>query len=121
MLSSRIVAGACALSLAVPAAAAAQPYRDAPIGHLRHTTTHVVYGDSNYDRQNQADLKAPIAPVAVAHHAVPATAVEDSPATTDDGTQGWRIAALGEAALLAAFAVGSVVLLRGRRRAPLGV
>ena len=46
-----------------------------------------------------------------------------SVAAPDDGTNGWRIAAVGEAALLAAFAIGAAVFLTGRqRRAPrLGV
>jgi hypothetical protein len=35
-----------------------------------------------------------------------------------DGANGWRIAAVSEAALLAALALGSVLLLPARRRAP---
>jgi hypothetical protein len=46
-----------------------------------------------------------------------------SVAAPDDTTNGWRIAAVAEAAVLAAFAIGAVVFVTGRqRRAPrLGV
>jgi hypothetical protein len=46
---------------------------------------------------------------------VPATAASADAAS--DGDSGWQIAALSEAGLLAAFGLGSVALLRGRRRA----
>jgi hypothetical protein len=42
-------------------------------------------------------------------------------AGTSDAADGWQIAAVTEGGLLAAFAFGSVALVRGRRRAVLGV
>ena len=49
---------------------------------------------------------------------VPATAASVGSASDGDGTDGWQIAALSEAGLLAAFALGSAVVVRARRRAP---
>jgi hypothetical protein len=50
----------------------------------------------------------------------PTTAPASAPtASDDDTTNGWQIAALGEAALLAAFALGAVALVARRQsRAP---
>jgi hypothetical protein len=39
-----------------------------------------------------------------------------SVAAPDDSTNGWRIAAVAEAAILAAFAIGAAVFLTGRQR-----
>ena len=49
---------------------------------------------------------------------VPATTAPVGTASTSDDTDGWQIAALAEAGLLAAFALGGVVLVRARRRTP---
>jgi hypothetical protein len=183
-MSRRIIPVLCALAVAVvPATALAQPIQDPP------TVTRgsvVVYGDTKYDLQNQADQKSPaggtayekaisgdtkgnlpraIAPApdkpsnrvtdvnrvgslsaqqlaaaygttkptgpaeqfATAYGAtapnarfVPAAAASDSATSdrvsTDDG---WQIAALAEAAVLAAFALGAAVFFAGRQnRAP---
>jgi hypothetical protein len=48
----------------------------------------------------------------------PAAATHASSASADDGTNGWRIAAVTEAALLAALALGSALIVSARRRAP---
>src|SRR4051794_21508993 len=56
MFIRRLAASAaCALSLAVPAAALAVPVQD-PSTSAQPPT--VVYGDANYDLQNQQDLSA---------------------------------------------------------------
>jgi hypothetical protein len=47
---------------------------------------------------------------------VPTTAAAYGGASDGDSTDGWQIAALGEAGLLAAFGLGSVALVRARRR-----
>ena len=54
-MSRRIIPGLCALALAVPAAAVAQPAHNPPAVH----SGVVAYGDTKYDLQNQRDQKAP--------------------------------------------------------------
>jgi hypothetical protein len=135
MLTRRLAACACALALVIPAAAIASPASDPEVA----TPAHTVYGDTKYDLQNQS---GPIAPVrgtesldrvgsmtaeqlaaaygrtkpAAPAHAAPARAAIVS---NNGDTNGWRIAAVVEAAVLAAFAIGGVVLIGGRqRRAP---
>lgn len=138
MLIRRLVACACALALAVPAVASAQPGFDPPA-----RTQHVVYGDTKYDLQNQQDLapkgdtKNDVKPsyvdrigamtseqLAAAYGTAKPTATPVAfggrlqaakVASTDDGVNGWRIAAVAEAGLLAAIALGSVALV-GRMR-----
>jgi len=122
-MSRRIAAGVCALALAVPAAASAMPPHD-PAASQGGTVT---YGDTKYDLQNTQGLNAGTAAtqdqrvqagktVAIVKRAPsPRAAV----VSTSTDTNGWRVAAVIEAGLLAAFAVGAAVLLTGRqRRAP---
>ncbi|HEX6745411.1 MAG TPA: hypothetical protein VF087_14385 [Solirubrobacteraceae bacterium] len=140
----RIIPVLCALAVAVvPATALAQPAQD-PSPAATHGG--VVYGDTKYDLQNQSDLKSPsgsssydkaisgdtkgnlpraIAPpgtpaeTPAATPAKPTTPVSTPTASNDDTTNGWRIAALGEAAVLAAFALGGFALVaRRQNRAP---
>ena len=127
-MSRRIAACACALALVVPAAASAMPPHDPSASQ----GANVTYGDTKYDLQNSQDLTAggsyanqisslPPEQLAAAYGTtkVDATPVTASVASNNDGTDGWRIAAVIEAGLLAAFAVGAAVLLTGRqRRAP---
>jgi hypothetical protein len=131
MLTRRIVACACALALAVPAAAAARPGFDPP-----PSTQHVVYGDTKYDLQNTQDLapkgdtKNDIKPAYVDRvgslsaaqlTAAYGTTHEPTPVavsstdSSDDGVNGWRIAAVAEAGLLAAIALAGAALV-GRMR-----
>lgn len=138
-MSRRIIPVLCALAVAiVPATALAQPAQDpSPVV----TRGGVVYGDTKYDLQNQQDQKSPagvsayeqaisgdtkgnlpraIAPTGTpaATPAQPATRVS-TPTASDDTTNGWQIAALGEAAVLLAFALGAVALVARRQsRAP---
>jgi hypothetical protein len=150
MLTRRIAASACALALVAPAAAVAHPADNGPV--VKHQTGTVVYGDTQYDQQNQqdqgspkpsrvdqiaamspaqlsaaygarttsvtADVYVPPADPTKVYHA-PAPA--HTPATaSSDTSDGWQIAAIGEAALLAALGFGTVALVRARRRSPLG-
>ena len=119
MFTRRIVAGVCALALAVPAVASARPGYDPPV----KTTDHVVYGDTKYDLQSKQDL-APKGVVGdTKNDIVPAgkgvgtvVAVHRQPiAATDDGTNGWRIVAVAEAGVLAAIALGAAMLVARAR------
>lgn len=134
----RLIPVLCAVAVAVvPATALAQPAQDpSPVV----TRGGVVYGDTKYDLQNQQDQKSPTGsaydqaisgdtkgnlPRAIAPPGTPAetpakpTAPVATPTASDDTTNGWQIAALGEAAVLAAFAFGGVALVaRRQHRAP---
>jgi hypothetical protein len=126
MFTRRIVACACALALAVPAAAAARPGFDPPPS----TQQHVVYGDTKYDLQNtqelgpKGDTKDDLAPaIAKRHVVVPAGKAggrivvlhHASASGSSSDIDGWRLAALLEAGLLASIAVGGAALV-GRAR-----
>ena len=141
MITRRIVACACALALAVPAVASARPGFDAPVPD----TSHMVYGDTKYDLQNQQDLSSPkpdLAPkgvtgdtkadvnpsyadrvgslsatqLAAAYGTTTPKAAPHGPVTSGgDDTDGWQIAAIAEAGLLAAFALGAATFV-GRMR-----
>ena len=136
-MSRRIIPVLCALAVAVvPATALAQPAQDpSPVV----TRGGVVYGDTKYDLQNQqdqagttayeqaisgdtkGDLPRAIAPTGApaATPATPTTPVSAPTASNDDSTNGWQIAAIAEAAALAAFALGAAALLaRRQHRAP---
>ena len=118
MFVRRIAASACALSLIIPAAAVAVPIHD-PVAPKQQPAA-VAYGDTKYDLQNQQDLSAPIGdtksdltPVTPAAQVTPA---KPKSFVSHDTGNGWQIAAWAEAAVLAALAVGSVVLISGRTR-----
>ena len=136
----RLIPVLCALAVAVvPATALAQPAQDpSPAA----SQGGVVYGDTKYDLQNQADQKSPtgasayeqaisgdtkgnlpraIAPPGTPAEtpATPAKPVSSPTASNDGDTNGWQIAALAEAAVLAAFALGAAALVaRRQNRAP---
>ena len=118
MFVRRIAASACALSLIIPAAAVAVPVYS-PVAPQQQSAA-VAYGDTKYDLQNQQDLSAPIGDTK--SDLKPATpAVQVTPAAlksfvSHDNGNGWQIAAWAEAAVLAALAVGCVVLISGRTR-----
>ena len=125
MLSRRILAGACALSLFVPAAASAMPSHDPPAAY----GGPMVAGDTKYDLhagQSYADKVAslPADQLAAAYGTTKIDAKPVAPSrgpivSSDNGTNGWRIAAVVEAGVLAAFAAGAAFLLASRqRRAP---
>jgi hypothetical protein len=133
-MSRRIIPVLCALALAVPATAVAQPAHDPPATQ----SGTVAYGDTKYDLQNQRDQSAPAGgtayeqaisgdtkgdlPRAIAPApATPPTTKPAAPASAptashDDTTNGWQIAALAQAALIAACALGAAVVMSGRMR-----
>ncbi len=135
----RLIPVLCALAVAVvPATALAQPAQEpSPAA----TQSGVGYGDTKYDLQNQSDQKSPTGasayeraisgdtkgdlPRAIAPTGAPAatptqpTTRVSTPTASDDTTNGWRIAALAEAAVLVAFALGGYALVaRRQNRAP---
>jgi hypothetical protein len=139
MLTRRIVATVCALCLAVPAVAGAKDVRY--VGHAHHAVL-VATGDTKSDLtgavavvppgDTKSDLTGAVAvvppgdtkgdlPSTPASHNTAVAPRPTSPATasTDHATNGWRLAAVIEGGLLAAFAIGAAVLVTGRQhRAP---
>ena len=138
MFNRRIVAGVCALALAVPAVASARQADD-PVayGGPSVAPSHVGYGDTKYDLQNtqelapKGDTKNDVTPtyadrvgslsaaqLAAAYGTTqPKATPVASPASssTNDDTDGWRIAAVIEAGLIAAAAVGGAAFVARRR------
>jgi hypothetical protein len=153
MLTRRFVIGACALSLAIPAAAGASestnapggtapstvapkgPYGNAAAGTLGTVMAKGPYGNAAAGTPGTAKPRGPygIPPAgppstvkARGPYGIPAPA--GSPSTTAalahassiplrDETNGWRTAAIFEAALLAALLLGWARLLPARHRA----
>jgi len=135
MLTRRIAASAVALCLTVPTVAAAN---GGPVftGHVHHAVPVVVTGDTKndlhvatYEQAIAGDTKGrlprAIAPTpAPANHVSGRPAGRATPAVAGDGsTDGWQIAALAEAGLLAVVALGAAGTLsaRARRNAQPGV
>ena len=136
MFVRRLAAGACALCLVVPTAASAMPGGPVFTGHVHHTTAVVATGDTkndlhvqSYEQAISGDTKGRL-PRAIAP--VPATtklvsvkpAGRATPAVAGDGsTDGWQIAALAEAGLIAVVALvaAGAVTSRTRRGAQPGV
>jgi hypothetical protein len=136
MFTRRIAASACALCLVVPAAASAMPGGPVFVGHVHHAVPVVATGDTKndlhvqtYEQAIAGDTKGRV-PRAIAP--APATsnpvsvrpAGRATPAVAGDGsTDGWQIAALAEAGLLAvaALGVGAAMTSRARRDAQPGV
>ena len=128
MLTRRIAASACALCLAVPAVATAKDVHVRYLPHVQHAI--VVTGDTKDDLagtvpagptgDTKADLPGSAAPTAASHNtAIAPHATSEPQASTDDGTNGWRLAAIVEAGLFAAFAIGAAVFMTSRQhRAP---
>jgi hypothetical protein len=127
MLIRRLAASACALCLAVPAVATAKDVRY--VGHAHHATAVVAVGDTKGDLpgavsaippgDTKDDLPGSVASPATHNSAVAPRVTSQPTASTDDATNGWRLAALIEAGLLAALAIGAAVFMTGRQhRAP---
>ena len=128
MRTRRILASACALCLAVPAAAGAKPAGPAFAGHIHHAAAIAATGDTKNDLHviahqqgiagdSKSDLPGTTAP------APAGTPVTSTPAAEEGSGDGWQIAALAEGGLLAVFAVGAAATLgaRTRRKAHPGV
>jgi hypothetical protein len=135
MLTRRIAASACALCLVVPTVAAANG-GPAFTGHTHHAVAVVATGDTKndlhvqtYEQAIAGDTKGRL-PRAIAPAPAPSKPVSVTPAgratpavAGDGSTDGWQIAALAEAGLLAvaALGVGAAMTSRSRRDAQPGV
>jgi serine/threonine protein kinase HipA of HipAB toxin-antitoxin module len=139
MLIRRIAASACALCLAVPAVATAKDVRY--VGHTHHATAVLAVGDTKGDLpgaisavppgdtkhdlsatvstvppgDTKGDLPGSVASPATHNTAVAPRVTSQPTASTDDVTNGWRLAAVIEGGLLAAFAIGAAVFMTGRQ------
>ena len=147
MLTRRIVMSACALCLAIPSAASASAATDPPkpVGPDGITTTidpSIIvkakgpYGTTLATSPKLTKAKGPYGMtlatspklikakgpygMTVAPNSVKTTTATAHPASasSSDGMNDWRAAAVSEAALLAALALGSAWFLSARRRAP---
>ena len=102
MLTRRIVASACALCLAVPAAATAKDVRY--VGHVHHAAAIVATGDTKGDLPGAVpavgagDTKDDLSCDArdAQHGRRAAAPRRSSTASTDDATNSWRLAAVVE-------------------------
>jgi hypothetical protein len=92
---------------------AAKPSYADRVGSLSTEQLAAAYGTTKPTAPAEAFAYGATAPNA---RFVPATAASKGVASHGDDTDGWQIAALSEAGLLAALALGSVALLRARRR-----
>jgi hypothetical protein len=150
MLTRRIAASACALALVVPAAAAARPADNGPavnrsgvaygdtkydlqnqqdlkaatpsyadqIGKMTDQQLSAAFGARN-PSSGTANVYVPPADPSKVYASTKAPANTPA-ASANDTSDGWQIAAIAEAGVLAALAFGSVALVRARRRTPLG-
>jgi hypothetical protein len=145
MLTRRIAIGVCALCFAIPAVADASPatvppnanglYGPAATGPPNIVKAKGLYGPAATLPPNTVKAKGLYGPAATGPPNTVKAKGLYGPAATDsddtsgvtaqvagvsdrDGTNGWRTAAISEAALLAALALASALLLPARRRAP---
>ena len=121
MLTRRIVISACALCLAIPAAAGASPATDAstPVKATDPPTLVKAKGPYGTTTTDPPNLVKAIGPYGTTtkgpQDATPSTPHAVS-ASSNDGGDSWRTAAI-TGALLAALALGSALLLSARPRA----
>jgi hypothetical protein len=145
MLSRRIAAAACALCFAVPAAAGASPAQDPPTANGTHGVTAAVpqdvvaakgpygvtaavpqdvvaakgpYGVTAAVPQDVVAAKGPYGATAAVSQDVVKAEAHKAGASGGNDANDWRVAAISEAALLAAMALGSALVLTARRRDP---
>jgi hypothetical protein len=114
MLTRRIVVSACALCLAIPAAAGASPATDPP----NLVDAKAPSGTTTTDVPKLVKAIGPYGTTTTGPQAATPTTPHAASASSDDGVNSWRTAAISAAALLAALALGSALLLIPRRRAP---
>ena len=107
---TRLITAALAIAAIAPTAAVARPMAKGPYGMTTATGPQQTvkakgpYGITTATGPRQDTTRATAHPAGVSRR---------------DGMNGWRTAAISEAALLiAALALGSALLLRARRRAP---
>ena len=127
MLTRRIAISACALCFVIPAAAGASsttdpPKAKGPYGTTTPTPPDVVkakgpYGTTTATPPDMAKAKGPYG-MTTAAGSQDITTAPAVGASGREGTNGWRTAAISVAALLAALAFGSALLLSALRRTP---
>jgi hypothetical protein len=162
MLTRRIATGACALCLAIPAAAGASegtsppgpqgpdriapagppstvkargPYGNAPAGPPSSVKARGPYGNLPAGPRSSVRARGPYGspaagppstvkaagpygiPPGTGSQITTAASMHGSGTSPRDDTNGWRTAAISEAALLAAVLLGWALLLPARRRA----
>ena len=128
MLTRRIVISACALSLAIPAAAGASPATGPKAKGPDDTTSTTYpklvkakgpYGMIPATYPNLVEAEGPYGTtVATSTQHTTAATAHQAGVSGRDAANSWRTAAVFEAALLAALALGSALLLLARRRPP---
>ena len=130
MITRRIIISACALSLAVPAAAGAAPATNPPEAKGPYGVTATTYpklakakgpyGTTVATYPKLLKAKGPYGTTTTpsSQDTTTRATAHAAGASTDDGMNDWRTAAISEAALLAALGLGSALLLAGRRRVP---
>ena len=128
MLTRLIVTGVCALCFAIPAVADASTatvppnakglYGPAATGPPNTVKAKGLYGPAATGPPNTVKAKGLYGPAATDSDDTSGVTAQAAGASGRDGTNDWRIAAISEAALLAALALASALLLSARRRAP---
>ena len=111
MLTRLIVTGVCALCFAIPAVADASTATVPP-------NAKGLYGPAATGPPNTVKAKGLYGPAATDSDDTSGVTAQAAGASGRDGTNDWRTAAISEAALLAALALASALLLPARRRAP---
>jgi hypothetical protein len=129
MLTRRIAIGVCTLCLSIPAAAGASPaanaprangpYGIAPAGPRSTVKAKGPYGIPPAGPRSTVKAKGPYGvPPATGSQNTTAGPVHGSAASPRDGINGWGIAAISGAALLAVVVLGcALLLLPARHRA----
>jgi len=145
-LTRRIATSVCTLCLVIPAAAGASsatnptkaegpygivaagspsavkaegPYGIAPAGSRSAVKAEGPYGSVPAGPRSAVKAKGPYGITAPpAPQNTTGASVQALSASPGDGTDGWRIAAFSEGALLAGLALAFALLLPGRRRGP---
>jgi hypothetical protein len=129
MLTRRIAVSVCTLCLAIPAAAGASPaanaprangpYGIAPAGPRSTVKAKGPYGIPPAGPRSTVKAKGPFGvPPATGSQNTTAGPVHGSAASPRDGINGWGIAAISGAALLAVVVLGcALLLLPARHRA----
>jgi hypothetical protein len=146
MLARRIAIGACTLCLAIPAAAGASPaanppkargpfgnppagppstvkargpFGNPPAGPSSTVRARGPYGNPPAGPPSTVKAKGPYgSPPGAGPQSTTAVSVHGGGVSRRHGADGWRTAAISEAALLAAVLLGMALLLPALRRAP---
>jgi hypothetical protein len=112
MLTRRIAVSVCALCLAIPAAAGASEGTNQPNGNPASGPPSTVKAKGPYGIAPRYGIRPN-----TGSPSTTAASIHRSGTPLRDDTNGWRTAAISEAALLAALLLGWALLLTARRRA----